>query len=69
MADVPLNPNDSKISPTFQFDPATGEIISKPINPNQYEENFFNHLIEHAENIKNFPDCYMFYKVDESDYF
>lgn len=54
---------------TFEFNPLTGEVICKSINLDQYEENFLNNLIEAAEEIRDFPDCFMFYKVDESEYY
>ncbi|MFM9825469.1 hypothetical protein [Flavobacterium sp.] len=54
---------------TFEFNPLTGEVICKSINLDQYEEIFLNNLIEAAEEIRDFPDAFMFYPVDESQYF
>lgn len=54
---------------TFEFNPLTGEVICKSINLDQYEENFLNNLIEAAEEIKDWPDCFMFFPVNESDYY
>lgn len=54
---------------TFKFHPKTGEVICKSINLDQYEEIFLNNLIEAAEEIRDFPDAFMFYPVDESQYF
>lgn len=63
------NSNIGNILQTFEFNPQTGEVICKSINLDEYEENFINNLIEAAATIFDFPDAFMFYKVDESEYF
>jgi len=63
---------------TFTYDHVSGRLIPKPPNlarpsesariPEVSDETEFNHLIDEAEQIKDFPDASMFFPVDESDY-
>jgi hypothetical protein len=58
---------------TFNFDSRTGKVIpavtvNGKVNEELQLQNEFNNLIQHAEQIREYPDAFMFLPIDESDY-
>jgi len=73
------NPNNNKhtynidlnsLNATFKFDAQTGQIINQisAHKPEISEDEWAARLVSEAEQVINYPDAYMYFKVDEDDY-